>query len=198
MIVYTPTTGLVRHGESEGNVGATTWSAASIRLTPRGHDQARTLATSFIEPPDLIVVSPYLRTQQTAAPLIQRFPGIAVEEWPVHEFTYLNAWVHTGTTEQQRAVHAQAYWARCDPDWREGEGAESFADFVCRIVWLRQRLQARPDLRTLVFTHGYFIKGFQYRLQHLGAPVDSALMAGYRDTRRSGLATNTQVVPVHV
>ena len=77
----------IRHGESEGNVGLATSESAMIRLTARGIEQAELIALAFIEPPTLIVTSPYLRAKQTAQLTLLRFPDARREEWPVHEFT---------------------------------------------------------------------------------------------------------------
>lgn len=142
----------------------------------------------------MIIVSPYQRTQQTAAPLIARFPQVPLQTWPVQEFTYLNTKAHAGTTEQQRAIHAQAYWERCDPHWRDGAGAESFADFIQRIDTLGQRLREHRRLRVVVFTHGYFIKGFQLRSDYFNDAIDTAFMARFREVRRTGLLANAQVL----
>ena len=54
-----------------------------MELTEKGWQQARGVATNWTETPDLIVTSPYLHAQQTAQPTIERFPGVAVEVWPI-------------------------------------------------------------------------------------------------------------------
>lgn len=43
----------------------------------------------WIAASDVIVISPYLRSQQTAQPTIEWFPGGVVEVWPVQEFICL-------------------------------------------------------------------------------------------------------------
>ncbi|MFN0077542.1 MAG: phosphoglycerate mutase family protein [Prosthecobacter sp.] len=55
---------LIRHAQSTGNAGLPSDSPASIPLTDQGHAQAQTLADSIETPPDLIIVSPYLRTRR--------------------------------------------------------------------------------------------------------------------------------------
>lgn len=66
----------IRHGESTGNFGIPCDDLARITLTKKGLRQARKVAEAWTEPPSLIVTSPYLRTQQTAAPTIERFPSV--------------------------------------------------------------------------------------------------------------------------
>lgn len=80
---------LIRHGESVSNAGLQTTHPAASKQTPLGHRQAAAVAQAFNKPPGLIVVSRYVRSQQAAAPTQARFPQVPVEEWQVHEFTYL-------------------------------------------------------------------------------------------------------------
>ena len=152
-----PTIWLIRHGESESNAGLVTHDAGSSALTARGAAEAEAVARHFPTAPALIITSPYRRTALTAAPLRRRFPTTAHEEWPVHEFTYLDAELRRDTTLQQREPWVAAYWERCDPTYRDGGGAESFADLFARVQDFRARmvrLQADP---VAVFSHGHFL-----------------------------------------
>lgn len=184
---------LIRHAESEANAGLPSDTPAGIPLTARGHEQARELARRFFRAPDLIVVSSYLRTQQTAAPLMAKFSQTPVEEWPVQEFTYLNPELYRGTTEAQRGEYAREYWLRCDPQWNDGGGAESFADLIARIDELERRLRKR-DGSTVIFTHGYFIKALLLRRDQPEAAVDGHFMAAFRDGRKNNPMPNTQMI----
>ena len=116
----------IRHGESTGNAGVPCHDLATIELTERGHEQARQVAASWTQAPALIVTSPYTRTRQTAAPTIARFPGVPVEVWPIEEFTYLQPTRWNGTRSAERMPHLERYWSVADPDYCDGEGAESF------------------------------------------------------------------------
>lgn len=185
---------LIRHGESEANAGLPTLTPGCIRLTERGQQQATEFASTIAEPPCLIVVSPYVRTHLTAEPLRARHPVVPVEEWPVHEFTYLNPIHYSGTTETQRGTFAKHYWTRCDPNWNDGGGAESFADLIARIDLLEHRLNERAEKNILVFTHGYFIKALLLRRDRPEAPIDATLMAAFRDGRKNDHLPNTGVV----
>ena len=188
------TTWIIRHAESEANAGGATDSPHSIRLTDHGHQQASDLAAKFATAPDLIVISTFLRTHQTAAPLIVRFPQVPVETWEVHEFTYLNPRLYPGTTESQRAVFVETYWQRCDPHWNDGGGAESFTDFMRRVDDFSRHLQNRPEAWIAVFTHGYFIQALRLRQQHPSAKVDEELMSTFRDQRRDNPPKNAEIL----
>jgi len=136
----------IRHGQSTGNAGAPCHDLASIELSDLGHEQARDIAGGWTEVPSLIVTSPYLRTRQTAAPTMERFPGVPVEVWPIEEFTYLQPSRWNGTLSAERMPYLERYWAVADPDYCDGEGAESFATLLRRAKAALARLVAHaPD-----------------------------------------------------
>src|ERR1700733_9254103 len=116
---------LIRHGESTGNAGVPCDDLALLKLTKNGWQQAREVAEAWKEMPNLIVTSPYLRTQQTAQPTIARFPDVSVEAWPIQEFTYLEPSRWNGTLSVERKPYIEAYWRTGDPEFCDGPGAES-------------------------------------------------------------------------
>lgn len=155
---------LVRHEESEANasVNAITSSVASIPLTEKGEHNARTFADMCDVVADLVVVSPYLRTQQTAEPYIDKNAITHVEMWNTEEFTYLHQAKYNGTTTLERREAAHAYWSRADIQYKDGNDCESFAEFVDRVLVVRNQLLARTENTILLFSHGYFIRTFLY------------------------------------
>jgi broad specificity phosphatase PhoE len=148
---------LIRHAESQANAGGITLTPASIELTQQGHQLARDFAASLGTAPSIIVVSPYIRTQQTAQPVINRFPGARVEQWPIQEFTYLSPGRCHSTTMEQRTPWAGEYWKKEDPYYCEGDGAESFSEFTERVRDFTLKLDTRQERSVLVFTHQIFI-----------------------------------------
>jgi broad specificity phosphatase PhoE len=148
----------IRHGESTANVDLPGFNVALFELTQRGREQAREVAAAFREPPSLIVVSPYLRTQQTALPTIERFAQVPVETWPIQELTYLSAPRWNGTRQADRLPHVERYWRAADPDYHDGEGAESFSDLLRRCEAALQRLTTQPQTALVyLFSHSHFI-----------------------------------------
>ncbi len=149
----------IRHGQSTGNAGVPCTDLATIELTELGSSQARDVAASWDRPPTLIVTSPYLRTQQTAQPTIERFPAVPVETWPIEEFTYLQPARWNGTRSAERMPHLEGYWADADPAYCDGEGAESFAALLRRAEAALARLAALPSpSMAFIFSHGQFIQ----------------------------------------
>lgn len=116
---------LIRHGESAANAGQASRDHESIPLTPRGLQQAITVARSFTEAPELIVVSPFARAQSTAQETATVFPTVAFETWPIQEFTYLEPARCVDTAVAQRREWVETYWMRAAPDYSDGDGAES-------------------------------------------------------------------------
>jgi len=122
----------IRHGQSTGNIGIPCHDLALLELTELGWRQSREMAARWMEKPSLIVTSPYLRTQQTAAPTIERFPEVPVQVWPIQEFTYLQPSRWNGSRSAERMPAIERYWAEADTEFCDGEGAESFATLLKR------------------------------------------------------------------
>lgn len=164
---------LIRHGESAANAGERTVDAdpTQIPLTARGQQQAQAAADSFAASPGLIACSPMLRARLTAAPLAARFPGVPMEEWPIHELTYLSPDRCRGTTSAERKPMAEAYRQRNDPDWVEGPGAESFTGFLARVEAAAAKVQACPQQVVVMVGHNQFFSALAYRLEQGKLPA---------------------------
>jgi probable phosphoglycerate mutase len=171
---------LVRHGQSLTNAGGKAADHISNPLTDLGHQEARGFAERLPCNPTLFVVSPFLRAQQTAEPLRQRFPNVSVEEWPIQEFTFLDPSRHRNTSEEDRHPHVLAYWQRRDHAFIDGPGAESFTQFFDRArEAIRRLMSADPGGCVVLFTHGYFMQAFRLVLLFPNA-TDAELMANFQ------------------
>jgi 2,3-bisphosphoglycerate-dependent phosphoglycerate mutase len=172
---------LIRHGESLANAGHATADPGGIRLTERGHEQARRVVDLFEAPPSLIVTSGYLRTQETAAPTRARFGDVPHETWDVHEFTYLGVERCANTTWAERRPWVDEYWERCDPDHVDGAGAESMTALMQRVDAMLARLRTRgADEQLAVFTHGLFMRAAVWAILVGSTRVDATSMARLR------------------
>lgn len=193
---------MIRHGESESNAGRPTDHPATVPLTERGRKQAERVVRAFSRAPDLLILSPYLRTRETAAPTLQAFPGTQTAEWPVQEFTYIAPERYRGTTVDDRRSFVRDYWARLDPDFRDGEGAESFRDLVERLErvaeMLREIHQAGPGRFLAIFSHGQFIRSFLWWSLRGDRDIDERAMAQFLGFLRGMVVPNCGIVPVRV
>ncbi len=157
---------LIRHAESISNAGQKTENHATIPLSEKGRMEAEQLAESLGIIPELIVVSPYVRTRETAEPLIGKYPHVPVEMWDVHEFTYLDPARFAGTTGLDRAPFAKEYWENKNIHHKNGE-AETFYEFTKRIESVFEKLRAREENTIVLFSHGRFILAVKFYLEHL-------------------------------
>lgn len=155
----------IRHGESTGNIGVPSFDLSKVELTALGHDQAARTGAAWDQAPKLIAMSPYLRTQLTAQPTIDRFPHVSVEVLPMEEFTYLEPSRWNGTSRTERLPYIERYWQTADPTYRDGPGAESFDTLLGRVDRTLARLQELPPY-TLVyaFSHGQFMQAVRVSL----------------------------------
>jgi probable phosphoglycerate mutase len=178
---------LIRHGQSESNAGLPSTDWRGIPLTELGRGQAQHVAGVFADPPQLVVTSPYVRARQTAQPTIDRYPGAAVEEWPVQEFSYLRP-LGRATTSREREPEVRTYWERADPRLTE-PGAESFAGLLSRVTSFLDRLGERDTGPVVVFTHGIFMRAVAWFL------LTGVADPGPEDMRRFRTFTSLYPVP---
>ncbi len=149
----------IRHGQSTGNAGIPCDDLALLELTQKGWLQAEEVAANWNQEPSLIVTSPYLRTEQTSRPTLRRFPNAPVEVWPIQEFTYLQPSRWNGTLSVDRMPFIERYWGAADPEFCDGEGAESFDRLLSRVRAALTRLEWLPaSALVYLFSHGQFIQ----------------------------------------
>jgi 2,3-bisphosphoglycerate-dependent phosphoglycerate mutase len=193
---HTKNVWLIRHAESIGNAGLVTSRPDTIPLTGKGIEQALYLADSFTQAPALIVTSPYIRTQQSAKPTIRRFPTVRQEQWEVQEFTYLSPARYQDTTTADRRPFVDAYWSKCDPHHIDGEGAESFADFLRRVQLAIDGLWACQSEFVAVFGHGLFLRAMIWRMLFGAQPVNAITMSTFRHFLVATNMPNTAITKV--
>ena len=186
-------TWLVRHGQSASNAGLPAVGAENVPLTELGHRQARALAERVDRRPDLLIVSPFLRSRATAAPIRDRWPLARCEIWPIHELTYLSPARCVGTTKVTRQPWVDAYWRACDPDYLDGADAETFRSFAGRLHAFHQRLVALDDGLVIAVGHGQFFSGYLMGLSK-GFSVASDWMKSYRTSETARPMANCEIV----
>ncbi|MPS27656.1 histidine phosphatase family protein [Pigmentiphaga sp.] len=185
---------LIRHGQSTANAGAPTSEVGASPLTALGREQAQRAARQVDRGPDLLIVSPFLRAQETAAPILERWPGTPMQVWPIQEFTYLSAIKCAGLTVHERRPLADAYWQRADPGYRDGDDAESFAGFADRLRAFDERLRALRGFIVAV-GHGQFFHAYQLALAR-GLETTPQWMRRFRETDLASPIGNGQIVRI--
>ena len=189
---------LIRHAESAANAGAVTSLPEPIPLTDRGLEQALCIAIYFDKQPDLIVVSPYLRAKQTAAPLLELYPDTILKQWNVQEFTYLSHERCHNTTFAERQPLVAAYWSRNEPYYCDGRGAESFAEFILRARRTIEQIKTDGAEFIAIFTHGHFIQAMIWLLWQKVEDARSESMSAFRAFLQAVIVPNAAIVKIRL
>lgn len=188
---------LVRHGQSSSNAGLAATGHGDIPLTELGRAQARAIAAEVDAAPTLLVDSPFLRARATADAVASRWPGTSRETWPIQEITYLDPARCIGTTVLTRQPLVEAYWQRSDPDYVDGPGAESFAQFMRRVAAFHERLRVLAGGFVVVVGHGQFFGAYRFALAN-GFVPDPGWMKRYRTAETSAPMRNGEIVELGV
>lgn len=177
---------IIRHGESTANAGGITSDHRTIPLSPLGEEQALRISQMFDEEPTLIITSPFNRAIKTAEPTIKRFPNVEHIIWPIEEFTYLAPHTCVNTTAVERKARVDEYWNRMDPDYIDGEDAESFNYMLGRAKVAIKCLSRHEDGFIVLFTHALFMQAMEALRTIDGKENVKSLMAKFRDLPRYG------------
>ncbi|WIM93324.1 histidine phosphatase family protein [Actinoplanes oblitus] len=161
--------GIVRHGQSVGNIAAAQAERAGaevidladrdadVPLSPTGRHQAQAVGAFLAKqdrPPELALVSPYLRARQTAELALAdtRIPMVVDERLRDRELGVLDLLTNAGVRarfpdEAVRRAHLGKYYYR-------PPGGENWADVQLRLrVLLRELREDHPGGRILLFAH---------------------------------------------
>lgn len=161
----------VRHAESVSNAGGITMDHVAIPLSELGHRQARRIALELPPAPSLVLVSPMVRTVQSAAPYCE-LHGLRAETCSaLAEFSPICPTTVSGLTGEQRKPHVADYWANPDPNRRNGPGADTFTEFLGRVRAFESQLLHLPT-GTVIFGHGIWFGLYLWRL--LGFSTEDA------------------------
>jgi len=172
---------LVRHGESEANVGRVSSLEVGdhhIPLSELGAKQAldagRTIGAAFLENA-LVYASPYRRTRETLANIldgagVSKDAGLRVYEDPrLREVEH--GYEEVAAQEELRKVHGWFYYR-----FRGGESPADCYDRTSNFLesMMRQAERKKAD-RVLIVTHGLTIRCFVMRFLHLSVEEFDAL-----------------------
>ncbi|MDB5264588.1 MAG: hypothetical protein JWN64_159 [Parcubacteria group bacterium] len=149
---------LIRHGESEANVGMISEMEAPA-LTEKGQQQAAFLAERASRlPVQAIVASTLLRAEQTAEAVAKR-TGLALETSPLFvERSRASIQTDKPKDHEDFVIAEQNILANFTvPGYRFAD-EENFDDLKERAQKALQYLEERPEEHILVVTHGFFLR----------------------------------------
>ena len=157
----------IRHGESVANAGGVTMPHHIIPLSDLGRLQAQVVAANQLTPPSTILVSSMLRTHETAAPTCERFSLVPQVYSELDEFSVIDPDLIAGMYGPQRKPFVQSYWADADPQRRIGTHADTFEEFVARVIAFTRIMPDLPDA-TVIFGHGIWLGLLHWLLMGYG------------------------------
>ena len=83
---------------------------------------------------------------------------VSVEAWAeTYEFTYLAPATCRNKAVAECLPRVTEYWENCNPDYVDGDGAESFRALVGRVNRTMSKLRERSGKRIFLFSHAMFI-----------------------------------------
>lgn len=149
---------LVRHGESEANVG-NIYLGGETPLTEEGHRQADFIAERASKLPiEVVVASTLLRAKQTAQHIVDKIgkpletSDLFVERRSPSEYVG-RPYGDPKTADIDKILDANFG----KPGWRHSD-EENFDDMKVRAKKAVEFLEARPENEILVVTHGLFLR----------------------------------------
>ncbi len=189
---------LVRHGESLSNAGSVAVRNAKIPLTEKGKQQAQAVADWLIQhvnPIDNIFVSKFIRTHQTAQPLVTLTDIQPTIIDGIQEFNYVAFSRIDGLAATERRKLSAQYWQTATPDYIDGDNdsdVESFEQLQARMTQAIDYFQALLAGNYVVYTHGLWLSALLWRL--LGLPThDQASMKRFRQFEQAIRIQNGEV-----
>ena len=98
----------------------------------------------------------------------------------------------------ERQPFFSRYWERNDPEYRDGDYAESFSDFLNRVRDMLRRLsELPPESRVVVFTHGYVMQAVRLLLL-FPELTDQAMMSKSRNLNEAVPIQNTEILELQI
>lgn len=194
---------LVRHGESESNAGGISQPNPEIVLSEQGHRQSKIIAEylyqSLGKKIAAVYTSNYIRTLQTAQPLLEQSNLSAQTLNDLHEFNYLDFTDIANLNGKARQPIRERYWQHATPQTQLSADTESFIQFTQRVdntlLFIKEQIKigTYDKQKTAVFyTHGIWLGMLAWRL--LGNGVEQiAQMRRFRQFEQS-LAINNCAV----
>lgn len=195
----------IRHGQSESNAGIRTVARGLPPLTELGWEQARSVVAQINRQPDLFAISPFVRTQQTAEPTLEKYPNVPTEIWPIQECTQIGLRHYENSLPKSRGQLFHDYWERDDPHFVDGEGAESWMMIADRIEKSFELAEANPANFIVAFSHGMFMRTMMWYLiisrnnnrETTRAKFEKS-MSAFRAYSQHQHIPNTSILPIRI
>lgn len=150
---------LVRHGEAENNVRASSRFKAKPALTELGHKQAEIIAERALHlPVEVLIASTMTRAQETAEHISTRV-GMPIESSDLFVERRCPTTLFDRLWDDLETQKILKEWEQtCVVDDARILDGENFADLKSRAQQALEYLEQRSESNLLVVTHGVFLR----------------------------------------
>lgn len=166
----------IRHGESLSNIGAENaimLSNAEIPLTKHGHNLAKELANNWPIAPRAIYTSEFIRTEQTALPLCQKYKIKPIALSTLNECDTIGFDIAKNLSSEEKISLIKHYWQRSDPNERIGKLGETYTEFCQRVHHFKMQT-AELDNHSIIIGHGMWLAQFIWQILKFGGQEPSS------------------------
>lgn len=156
---------VVRHGESEGNVGRFYQGPDNSSLTEHGREQARFIAERCSRLPfEVLIASPALRARQTAEMIAER-TGHEIE-WSdlLAELAHPTSVLGKSEDDPEARLVNDAWDLGLYGNGPKVDDGEYFPEVFARIDEVLAHLHSREESNILLVTHGLFLRALLARI----------------------------------
>lgn len=158
----------IRHGESLSNAGSSIiLPNADIPLTHKALQQAQDLASTWETVPSAIYTSEFIRTQQTANPLCDKYAITATPLAILNECDTLGFDLLKTLPPEEKLPLIQRYWKDGNPHERIGQMGETYAEFCGRVAEFTTELPSLKK-RSIIIGHGMWLAQFLWQSLKFG------------------------------
>lgn len=112
----------------------------------------------------------------------------------MHEYNYLAEDRCIDLTPKERKPLVEDYFNRCDANFVDGIGAESFVEFHRRIIVSLKELETKKDEFIVVFTHGNVMRLIWQFITENPQSIDDSTMKEFYGLTASLAIPNTKII----
>lgn len=170
---------LYRHGKQDNQTGL---PPSNIPLSKTANEEAKQWAESCPFLPDIIAVSSYLCSKQSAKPFLSKGLADKIQIWQVHPFCNLSPKKQRGTETQELE---QCYWEKCDPEHKDSRDSESFMDFIERARNCISLIAELKDKKIVIISHESFLNAIRWLIKNKNTPINSKSMVDYHQFNKN-------------
>ena len=113
-----------------------------------------------------------------------------------HEFTYFSGKRCFDTTFSEREPWKKNYWQESNPEYNDGDGAESFIDFMDRVRDTIEKIKKKKENFIVLFSHQYTIVAVKYILEKNPKKITPEIMRDFKKYFKANPVPNATKIEI--